>query len=84
MESNHVLCRVNTDANIVIWNDATETARIAADIFAEMCKNVIFRELDDHWSTYNTLTVADRKIRLRPNTKLNICVLVQWVLTEWV
>ena len=82
METNLALCGVNEDTNNVIWNGTTDSARISTCIFAdsfEICMDVTFSELNDHWDTYNTLTVAERKIRLRPNTKLNIEALVQWV-----
>ena len=82
MESNLILCGVEADTNGVVWNNAIASARISADLFAdsfEMCMDITFDELDDHWKTYNTLTVADGRIRLKPNTKLNVRALVHWV-----
>ena len=37
-----------------------------------------FAELNDHWKTYSSLTMADGHIRLRPGTKVNIRAFMQW------
>ena len=76
------LCGVDTDMNNIIFNGSTTSVRIANEIFDDSFDtfmDITFEELDDHWKTYATLTVADGKVCLRPPTKSNIKALVQWV-----
>ena len=74
-------CRVDIDSRGVIWNGESASQRIANDIFNNSfntCIDITFTELDNHWKTYSSLTVADGRIRLRPGTKVNIRAFVQW------
>ena len=74
-------CGVDIDSGGVIWNGESASQRIANDVFNgsfNACIDITFAELDDHWKTYSSLTVADGRIRLRPGTKVNIWVFVQW------
>ena len=75
-------CGVETDSGGVIWNNESASQRIADEVFNNnfnTCIDITFTELDDHWKTYSSLTVADGRIRLRPGTKVNIRAFVQWV-----
>jgi hypothetical protein len=60
--------------NEVLFMDETQAQRIADDAFDNpflSCKDVTFKELDDHFKTYYDLTVAQGQIRLRPGTRKN-------------
>ena len=75
------LCGVENDTAGLLWNGETASRRIASDVFNDSfdsCIDITFSELDDHWKTYSSLTVAEGRIRLRPATKVNIRSLVQW------
>ena len=74
-------CGVDIDSGGVIWNRESASQRITNGVFNNCfntCIDITFAELDDHWKTYSSLTVADGHIRLRPGTKVNIRVFVQW------
>ena len=75
------LCGVENDTAGLLWNRETASQRIPSDVFNDgfdSCIDITFSELDDHWKTYSSLTVAEGCIRLRPATKVNIRSLVQW------
>ena len=74
-------CGVDIDSGGVIWNSESASQRIANNVFNNSfntCIDITFTELDCHWKTYSSLTVADSCIRLRPGTKVNIRTFVQW------
>ena len=74
-------CGIEIYSGGVIWNGESASQRIADDVFNNSfntCIDITFTELDDHWKTYSSLTVADGRIRLRPGTKVNIRAFVQW------
>ena len=65
----------------LIVNDNNSAERTAAEFFNENFNtyvNIKFSKLEDNWKTYIRLTVAGRRIRLRPRTKVNIREFVQW------
>ena len=71
--------------NTALFMDQTQAQRIAEDIFDDVfmsCMDLTFKELDDHFKTYNDLTVAQGQIRLRPGTRKNIKAFVQWTRDE--
>jgi hypothetical protein len=58
--------------NVVLFMEETQAQRIADDIFDNLfttCKDMTFKELDDHFKTYSELNVAQGQIRLRPGVQ---------------
>jgi hypothetical protein len=54
--------------NETFFMDETQAQRVADDIFDNVftsCKDITFKELDDHFKTYADLTVAQGQIRLQ-------------------
>ena len=75
------ICGVNRDFSNMIFNGSTAAERVADEVFDNTYRNMMditFAELDDTWRTYGQLTLAEGRIRLRPDTKSNIRALVQW------
>ena len=73
-------CDMLTVITGLIVNDNNSAERTAAEFFNENFNtyvNIKFSKLEDNWKTYIRLTVAGRRIRLRPRTKFNIRALVQ-------
>ena len=71
--------------DIVHFMEETQVQRIAEDIFDNVfatCKDMTFKELDDHFKTYSELNVAQGQIGLRPEVRKNIKAFVQWTRDE--
>jgi hypothetical protein len=67
--------------NLVLFNGTTAAERIATDIFDddfESCLSKDFKDLEDDFKSYSTLTVANGQIRLTPGTKKKIKGFIQW------
>lgn len=78
-----IACGVN---NIVLFMEQTQAQRIASDIFDDTftsCKDITFKELDEHFKTYFDLSVLQGQIRLNPGVRKNIKAFVQWTRPRW-
>jgi hypothetical protein len=67
--------------NVTLFKGETAAQRIADDILDNLftkCKDMTFKELDDHFKTYSELSVAQGQIRVRPGMRKNIKAFVQW------
>ena len=70
-----------TDITILIVNVKNAADMIAADVFNEnfnTCVEINFSELEHNYKTYSGLMVYKGRIMLRPRTKVDIRVFVQW------
>jgi hypothetical protein len=71
--------------NLGLYAERTQAQRIASDIFGDAfdsCKDVTFKELDEHFKTYSELNVQQGQIRLNPGVRKNIKAFVQWTRDE--
>ena len=71
--------------NVILFMEESQAQRFADDIFDNVfatCKDMTFKELDDHFKTYSELNVAQGQIRLRPGVRKNIKAFVQWTRDE--
>ena len=67
--------------NQIQFNVATQAQRIATDVFDddfESCLSKDYKDLEDDFKSYSTLTVANGQIRLTPGTKKKIKGFIQW------
>jgi hypothetical protein len=67
-----VACGVD---NVALFLNETPATRLAEDIFDDLfetCKDLTFKELDDHFKTYSELTVQQGQIRVCPGVRKNI------------
>ena len=72
--------------NVALFMDETQAQRITGNIFDDSfatCKDITFKELEDHFKNYSELTVAQGQIRVRPGTRKNIKAFVQWTRDEF-
>jgi hypothetical protein len=67
--------------NVVLFMEETQADDIFDNLFTT-CKDMTFKELDDHFKTYSELNVAQGQIRLRPGVRKNIKAFVQWTRDE--
>ena len=77
-----IACGVNSP---ILFMDQTQAQRIASDIFDDTfasCKDITFKELDEHFKTYFDLSVAQGQIRLNPGVHKNIKAFMQWARDE--
>jgi hypothetical protein len=78
-----VACGVD---DVAIFMNQTPAMRLAEDIFDDMfetCRDLTFKELDEHFKTYSDLTVQQGQIRVRPGVRKNIKAFVQWACDEF-
>ncbi|KAI2503573.1 hypothetical protein MHU86_10860 [Fragilaria crotonensis] len=71
--------------NVTLFMGETAAQRIADDIFDNLfitCKDMTFKEMDDHFKTYSELSAAQGQIRVRPGVRKNIKAFVQWTRDE--
>ena len=71
-------CGLNTT---IIFNGATQAARIATEVFDDDHNSVIdksYDELQEDLKAFSSLTVANGQIRLTPGTTRNIRAYIQW------
>ena len=73
-----VLCGVN---NIILFNDTTQAAHIAGEIFDDDHNTVMdksYTELQEDLKAFSLLTIANGQICLTPGTTRNIQAYIQW------
>jgi hypothetical protein len=77
-----IACGVN---NAVLFMEQTQAQRIAGDIFDDTfnsCRDITFKELDEHFKTYFDLSLVQGQICLNPGVRKNIKAFVQWTRDE--
>ena len=77
-----IACGVN---NAVLFMEQTQAQQIASDIFDDTfnsCRDITFKELDEHFKTYFDLSLVQGQICLNPGVRKNIKAFVQWTRDE--
>ena len=65
-----------------LLNGDTKEDRMASELFTDdlsSCSDNTYEEFDEDLKYYYSLTVNNRKIRLRPGQKNNIKAFIQWI-----
>ena len=67
--------------DVQLFNGETQAQRFSTEVFDNdftACMDKTFKELDDDFKSYSTLTVANGQVRLSSGTKRNIKAFIQW------
>ena len=76
------ICGAIADTNNTIFDGSNTSERIANEFFEDnfnTCIDLKFSNIEKHWKTYGSLTVAECCIILRPRTKVNIGAFIYWL-----